>query len=369
MVENVGELASTPLRIAAYGNGSARAAVQIRGPSVLPSEAQRVELVLPESPVAEAVWRVVTTAGDHPPVESRVEYVVVAPDLKVGIVAPPEVETDNLVEVAVSVENAGRVRAHAVTVSVTVPDEVLYRGASDGGSPSVGGDLVEWHLGELPAGGRWEGSVRFEGFAPGKVRVAAAVSSAGSVAATTEAPLACVVGRSAGVTLSQLLGAFPAPLDDTVEPTTAALRAAGERHLMFSAAGSRFAVPLGSVREVLRPLPLTPVPGAPEWVAGVANVRGDVVLTIELAGFLGLSDIVRPRWLVILSGADSELGLLVSDLPGIRPLIPADDADVSPLDRLAGFLAGLSLDPAGVVHRLDPTTVLAAAESDVTAAV
>jgi purine-binding chemotaxis protein CheW len=52
--------------------------------------------------------------------------------------------------------------------------------------------------------------------------------------------------------------------------------------------GRPFALPVDHVNEVLRMVAITPLPDAPEWVAGAVNVRGDVVPVIDLRTRLGL---------------------------------------------------------------------------------
>jgi chemotaxis signal transduction protein len=53
--------------------------------------------------------------------------------------------------------------------------------------------------------------------------------------------------------------------------------------LMFELSGQRFGVPLAAVREVFNLGALTPVPTAPGAVAGVTNLRGQVVPVLDLA--------------------------------------------------------------------------------------
>ena len=62
---------------------------------------------------------------------------------------------------------------------------------------------------------------------------------------------------------------------------------AGNQVVIFALGDDRFAVDVGQVREVLRPPPLTRLPGAPEYVRGVANLRGEVVPVVDLRVKLG----------------------------------------------------------------------------------
>jgi purine-binding chemotaxis protein CheW len=57
----------------------------------------------------------------------------------------------------------------------------------------------------------------------------------------------------------------------------------GTRALLgFIVGNERYALPLSSIREILRPLPLTEVPRAPRAVMGVISVRGTVTTLVDL---------------------------------------------------------------------------------------
>jgi purine-binding chemotaxis protein CheW len=207
--------------------------------------------------------------------------------------------------------------------------------------------------------------LRFVGFAPGRLKLLAAVAADGLPEVTATAPLVCEVRRSAGgASLAELLAGLNIPaFDDLPEPAALSARDVRVRHLLFRAAGTRFALPIGNIREILKPLPATPVPGVPEWVCGVANVRGDIVTVIDLAPFLGLDDAGSRRGLLIVSaGGADPLGVLIDEVAGIHPLAAGDPPPVTD-PVLARFLSGVTPDPAGLIHRLDPAELLAAADA------
>jgi purine-binding chemotaxis protein CheW len=58
--------------------------------------------------------------------------------------------------------------------------------------------------------------------------------------------------------------------------------------LVFELAGIRLALELACVREVVRAVFITPLPGAPLVVEGVISVRGDVVPVYDLRARFGL---------------------------------------------------------------------------------
>lgn len=63
-----------------------------------------------------------------------------------------------------------------------------------------------------------------------------------------------------------------------------------------------YAVPIGSVREIVNPLPVTSLPHAPAAVVGVADHRGDVVPVVDLRRRFGLPpnpEAERGKWILV----------------------------------------------------------------------
>ena len=61
------------------------------------------------------------------------------------------------------------------------------------------------------------------------------------------------------------------------------------KYLLFNGDQNRFAIPIKSVIEILRPLPIESMPSAPAYVAGVMVVRGQPIPIIELGFLMGRS--------------------------------------------------------------------------------
>ncbi len=135
--------------------------------------------------------------------------------------------------------------------------------------------------------------------------------------------------------------AGPAP----AAPTATDL--AEEQHVLFALAGAEYAAPLAYVIEIGRPPDATPVPHVPDWVLGVANLRGDVISLVDLRRFLGLEPAERqPASRILVAQARSEdltTALVVDRVTGIRSL-PLDQisAPAAPIaDRVAPYLRGV----------------------------
>lgn len=121
-------------------------------------------------------------------------------------------------------------------------------------------------------------------------------------------------------------------------------------HMVFMMAGSLFALRLNSVREVLRPLPVTRVPMANACTAGVINVRGTVVPLIDprpLWGRAMLPDTADTRILIVdvPFGAEATIsaGIRVDLVRTVLPVIGRDirNAPVMGPDWPAQSLSGV----------------------------
>lgn len=92
--------------------------------------------------------------------------------------------------------------------------------------------------------------------------------------------------------------------------------------LEFLLAQERYALEMAWVREVYQLKELTPLPCAPSFVAGIANVRGRIISVIDIKKFFdlpdqGLSDLNK---LIILRDGAMEFGVLADLVIGTRRL-------------------------------------------------
>ena len=79
------------------------------------------------------------------------------------------------------------------------------------------------------------------------------------------------------------------------------------------------ALPLASVIETLRSPPIRTITGAPEWVQGVAVIRGATVVVVDLGILLGAgsAEVKQARVVTLRVGA-RVVGLAVESITGMR---------------------------------------------------
>jgi purine-binding chemotaxis protein CheW len=94
----------------------------------------------------------------------------------------------------------------------------------------------------------------------------------------------------------------------------------------FTLAGERYAIGSGHVREVCRLEDLTPLPGTPDFVLGVVNVRGEIRSVVDLKRVFDLPDtrITELNRLILLDDGSMTFGVLADTVTGISTLDPAD---------------------------------------------
>ena len=106
-------------------------------------------------------------------------------------------------------------------------------------------------------------------------------------------------------------------------------------YLTFEVADEEYAIDIHRVREILVYSSLTSVPRAPEFIAGVMNLRGSVVPVVDLRNKLGLprTTITGTTCVVIVDihsdGQTSNVGLLADDVRQVMSLA-SDDIEPPP---------------------------------------
>jgi purine-binding chemotaxis protein CheW len=67
-----------------------------------------------------------------------------------------------------------------------------------------------------------------------------------------------------------------------MRPATNAIGSENVRLVMFTLAGHDYALPLEQVEQVIPTVEVTPLPGAPEIVSGIINLRGRIIPVLDI---------------------------------------------------------------------------------------
>jgi len=117
----------------------------------------------------------------------------------------------------------------------------------------------------------------------------------------------------------------------------------------FTLGGSLYGVAVTRVQEALRAHTRTRVPLAPVGVAGLVNLRGQVVLTVDLRARLGLEPLAEPM-MVVVQVAGEPVSLLVDEIGDVVDVGP--EAFEPPPDTLDVNLRSVILGAYKLDHDL-----------------
>ena len=138
----------------------------------------------------------------------------------------------------------------------------------------------------------------------------------------------------------------------------------------FRVADRDCAVDVMRIAEVLRPVPVTPLPSAPPFVEGIIELRGRFLPVIDLRKRFGGEERAAGKYVVAPMG-DTSVALVVDEVMGVER-IPTDQIQAPPAlasGRVApGFVSGIVKWNERVFMLLDIDAVLSAAERDALAA-
>ena len=121
----------------------------------------------------------------------------------------------------------------------------------------------------------------------------------------------------------------------------------------FRVGGRLYGVDLARVQEVLRPMPITPLPLSPPAIAGVVNLRGQIVTAVDLRRLFGGSADAREqhaRAHIVVFDGSTPVSLL-ADAIGDVQYADADAFEPSP-ETLRGVARSLVPKVVKLEHEL-----------------
>ncbi|MDX2371054.1 MAG: chemotaxis protein CheW [Colwellia sp.] len=114
----------------------------------------------------------------------------------------------------------------------------------------------------------------------------------------------------------------------------------------FKLENETYGINVMQVQEVLRYSEIAPVPGAPLYVLGIINLRGNVVTVIDTRSRFGLEscDITDNTRVVVIESEKQVIGILVDSVAEVVYLKASeiDDAPNVGTDESAQFIQGVS---------------------------
>lgn len=130
-------------------------------------------------------------------------------------------------------------------------------------------------------------------------------------------------------------------------------------YLEFHLAQERYALEAGAVHDVQPLKELTPLPGTPDFLAGIVSVHGRLVAVIDLKRFLDLPQqgVTDLHSIILLRSADLRIGLLADQITGLQSIETSSiQKEFLPAGIQKEFLKGVTRDRLAVI---DAAAVLA----------
>ncbi len=345
--------------------------------TLAPGETMKVTVRTIGKEAGAFVNEIVVTAAGNVKTTAKAEIVVVEPALSLSLTGPPRCHIDEEVEFTLEVSNSGTSPATHIEVTHTLAEGFDLLSAGGDAFFDASTRRVSWFVDALEVGQSRAFSLRLTPRVPGDLSQWSAARADGVAETRTEAPVAVEMDETV---VSHVLDKLLASLERNVEPAPEPVHelesvdppppVAGleEPHIIFTLAGTDYAVPMANVLEIGRPGSFTPVPNVPDWVLGVANVRGDVISLVDLGRFLGLprgGRFTDSRLLVVRSRRDEmATGLIVERVKGMRSLATNRLEAISPHvdDRVVPYVRGVSEDGGRLLVSLDLDRLLHSAE-------
>jgi purine-binding chemotaxis protein CheW len=133
------------------------------------------------------------------------------------------------------------------------------------------------------------------------------------------------------------------------------------KYLMFVLGSEQFAISIIKVREIIGLTPITPIPGTPDYLRGVINLRGRVIPVVNLRLKLGMEDCppTERTCIVLVESRDRQgsrdVGLIVDSVSEVV-FVQGQDIDESPdiITRFDGdYILGMAKVTGGIKIVLD----------------
>jgi purine-binding chemotaxis protein CheW len=124
------------------------------------------------------------------------------------------------------------------------------------------------------------------------------------------------------------------------------------RTLVVTVAGRACALPLVHVEETMRPLPTSSLAGVPQFVLGVAVIRGAPVPVVDLAAVIGAGTSDEVSRFVTLRLGERRVALAVEAVLGLR------DLDAARVDQMPPLLRGACAGVVAAIGTLDQELLL-----------
>jgi len=136
--------------------------------------------------------------------------------------------------------------------------------------------------------------------------------------------------------------------------------------IVFNLGEEEFGTEIDQVREIIRTGTITPIPDSPDFIKGVANVRGEITVVIDIKArfFLSTKKEVESKHIVITEQEKNLFGLMVDE---VAEVLRIPEAEIRPTPEVVTrinkkYISGLVTLDNRLIVLLDLTKVLSEEE-------
>jgi purine-binding chemotaxis protein CheW len=136
----------------------------------------------------------------------------------------------------------------------------------------------------------------------------------------------------------------------------------------FTVDNVNYGVPVEQVREVRDMQAVTPVPGAPAYVEGVTNLRGQIITVVDLRKRLGLTDGKGAGEKILIIDLDkTAVGVVVDSVTEVTTIKEADvEKNMEVTSALGDFILGVGKQNEHLAVILDISKIVTKVKENVT---
>jgi purine-binding chemotaxis protein CheW len=128
----------------------------------------------------------------------------------------------------------------------------------------------------------------------------------------------------------------------------------------FTIGDVNYGVPVEQVREVRDVQAVTPVPGAPSYVDGVTNLRGQIITVMDLRKRLSIEEIEGGgEKIIVIEMSKTAVGVVVDTVTEVTT-IPGDDVErhIQVTKRLENYVVGVGKQGDKLIVILDLSKII-----------
>ena len=138
------------------------------------------------------------------------------------------------------------------------------------------------------------------------------------------------------------------------------MKTVGEVQIVnFTVGDVNYGAPVEQVREVRDVQAVTPVPGAPSYVEGVTNLRGQIITVMDLRKRLNIAKEGKGEKIIVIEAGKAAVGVVVDTVTEVTTI---DDEDVEKnmqvTAKLANYVVGVGKQGEKLIVILDLAKII-----------